>query len=129
MTFLTKSAFLGQAGAGSPVSGWTGFVCALGEAEGLEQGWEVQGLWPGREGDVLGLAAHHSPSSLVPAQGFELWECLPEKTRGVKWCQREARSGEGEQQGQVVVCGSCLSTECWSRLSSLGTQGTGSHPP
>lgn len=44
------------------------------------------------------------PLSRVPAQGFELWECLPEKKkRGVKRCQREARSGKGEQQEQVVV--------------------------
>lgn len=64
MTFLTKSAFVGQVGAGSPVSGRTGFVCALGEAEGLGAGMGGAGFVAWERGDVLGLAAHHSPSPL-----------------------------------------------------------------
>lgn len=63
--FLTKVAFLGQARAGSPVSGWTGFVCALGEMERLAAGLSWDGsctvvAW--ERGDVLQLAAHCSPS-------------------------------------------------------------------
>lgn len=36
---------------------------------------------------------------------------------------------KGNSRSRWLSRGSCLSTECWSRLSSLGTQGTPSHPP
>lgn len=76
-------------------------------------------------GDVLGLAAPSLPLSTVPAQGFELWERLPEKKRAVKPCQKEGRDGEGEQQELLVVSWELSE----SGLSSLGTQGTSSHLP
>lgn len=129
VTFLTKSAFLGQVGAGSPVSGWTGFVCALGEAEGLAAAMGGAQFVAWERGDVLGLAAHHSPSPVFQLKVLNFGNVFLRKKRGVKRCQRGARSGKGEQQEQVVVSRGCLSTECWSRLSSLGTQGTPSHPP
>lgn len=74
LTFLTEAAFLGQVGAGSPVSGRTGFVCALGEPGPLAAGPVGErsrtvgvGDW-GRAAACCPLL----PLSPVPSQGFEL---------------------------------------------------------
>lgn len=54
-------------------------------------------------GDVLGLAAHHSPSPVFQLKVLNFGNVFLRKKRGVKRCQRGARSGKGEQQEQVVV--------------------------
>lgn len=54
-----------------------------------------------REGDVLQLAAHCSPSPRFPLRVLNFGN-VPAK-KGVKWCQTEAKKEKGEQQKQVIL--------------------------
>lgn len=113
---LSQVALQGQVGAGSPISRWTGFVCALGDVERLAAGFTWDGnctvvAWE-RQGHVATCCPLLSLCS-VPSQGFELWKCLPARTRrGVKGCQGEAKKGK---RGSSAAGGS-VSQEaaCWS---------------
>lgn len=104
LTFLTEAAFLGQVGAGSPISGRTGSVCALGETGPLAAGpagERSRTVGAGERGRAAACCPL-LPLSPLPSQGFELWRCLPAE-KGVKRCQREAGMEKGERLRQVVL--------------------------
>lgn len=97
LIFLTEAAFLGQVGAGSPVSGRTGSVCALGETGPLAAGpagERSRTVGAGERGHAAACCPL-LPLSPLPSQGFELWRCLPAE-KGVKRCQREAGTEKKE---------------------------------
>lgn len=96
---ISKAAFLGQVRAGSPVSGRTGFVCALGAME-TSAGMGVAWLWPGR-GDVLQLAARCSSSPQFPLRVLNFGSVLLQK-KGCEMAPEGSKEGTAEKGDSVL---------------------------